>query len=203
MPKSKKFLIFVLILLLINTGFFLAWYAFGLRNFCKNLVAGYLGKLTKGEVTIDELHISDRQLLAQDITYTSADSSIAVNINRLSVQYNLTRYIFSGFRTSKLVSVIEIYKPRVRYSYIYKPKPPKAKKPFTLPDFAKYFKRLQLTEGTAVISAKIPVKILQEGYLSISDSFQEINLTTINKSTSDVTLNAVSAKGGKLTLRAY
>ena len=201
MPKAKKFLIFVLILLLINTGFFLAWYAFGLRNFCKNLVAGYLGKLTKGEVTIDELHISDRQLLAQDITYTSADSSIAVNINRLSVQYNLTRYIFSGFKTSKLISDIEIYKPKVHYSYIYKPKPPKAKKPFTLPDFAHYFKRLQLIEGTAVISAKIPVKILQEGYLSISDSFQEINLTTINKSTSDVTLNAVSAKGGKLTAK--
>jgi hypothetical protein len=201
MPKAKKFLIFVLILLLINTGFFLAWYAFGLRNYCKNYLARYLGKLTKGEVTIDELHISDRQLLAQGITYTSADSSIAVKVHRLSVQYNLTRYLFSGFKISKLISDIEIYKPTVHYSYFYKPKPPKAKKPLVLPDFAHYFKRLQLTEGTAVISAEIPVKILQEGYLSISDSFQRINLTAINKSTSDVTLNAFSAKGGKLTAK--
>ena len=61
---------------------------------------------------------------------------------------------------------------------------------------------MQLTEGTAVISAEIPVKIIQEGYLSISDSFQGINLTAINKSTSDVTLNAFSAKGGKLTAKS-
>mgnify|MGYP001021943585 FL=1 len=67
MPRSKKFLIFVLILLLINTGFFLAWYAFGLNNLFKNSVAKYIGQLTKGKVTIEELHFSDRQLLAKGV----------------------------------------------------------------------------------------------------------------------------------------
>ena len=104
MPRSKKFLIFVLILLLINTGFFLAWYAFGLNNFFKNSVAKYIGQLTKGKVTIEELHFSDRQLLAKGVNYTSADSSLAISINRLSARYNLTRYLLSGFKTNKLVN---------------------------------------------------------------------------------------------------
>jgi len=201
MPRSKKFLIFVLILLLINTGFFLAWYAFGLRNCFKNYVAKYIGKLTKGDVAIEELHFSDRQLLAQGVNYTSADSSLAIKINRLSARYNLTRYVLSGFKTNKLINDIEIHKPVVYYSYKYKPKPPKAKKPLVLPDFAHYFKRLQLSDGAAVISLDIPVKIMQYGNLTISESFSGINLTAFNKSTTNATINAFTSKGGKLTAK--
>ncbi len=201
MPKAKKFLIFVLILLLINTSYFLAWYAFGLRNTFKNYVARYIGKLVNGEVTIGDLHISDRQLLAKDICFTSADSTTSVNVNRLSVQYNLTRYIFYGFKTDKLISEIEIYQPVVHYNYKYKPKPPKPKKPLLLPDFAKYFKHLQLSDGTAVISAALPIKILQEGELNISETLKGINLSVQNKSVSNVTINALTAKGGKLSAK--
>lgn len=198
MPRSKKFLIFVLILLVINTGFFLAWYGFGLRNYFKNFLADYLSKLTKGDISIGELHFSDRQLLTKSVSYTSADSSIAIEVERLNIQYNLTRYLLSGFKTSKLITDIEIYKPVVHYNYLYEPKPHKPKKAFTLPDFTNYFKHLQISEGSAVISAKIPVKIIQDGKLTISESFTGINLTANNKSHTDVKLNALSAKGGKI-----
>jgi len=201
MPRSKKFLIFVLILLLINTGFFLAWYAFGLNNLFKNSVAKYIGQLTKGKVTIEELHFSDRQLLAKGVNYTSADSSLAISINRLSARYNLTRYLLSGFKTNKLVNDIEIYKPVVHYSYQYKPQPPKAKKPLVLPNFAKYFKHLQLNNGAAVLSFNIPVKITQEGNLTISESLSNINLEADNKSTTNATINALTSNGGKISAK--
>ncbi len=105
-----------------------------------------LGTILKGKVVIGELKISDRQLLAEKLSYCTADSSLQVQVERLRVGYNLTRFLFSGFKLSRLIQDADIYRPIVRYDYRYKPSVPKPRKPLILPDFAGYFKSLRIRE---------------------------------------------------------
>lgn len=198
MPRSRLFLAIVLILMLVNAAFFAAWYAFGLRGKFRNFVAAQAGKAMKGELSIKELHFSDRQIFAEGISFNSADSSMAFSVQRLRVQYNLTRFIFSGFKSKRLVREIDVFRPVFSYNYQYKPKPPKASKPFKLTDLAGYFKSVRVREGKASIKLSLPLKIIQEGDLRISEELSSIEITVLNDTTTRVKLQAVSAKKGRL-----
>jgi len=199
MPRSKRFLTFILILLLVNSTFFLAWYAFDGRGKFRSYIAAQVGKLMKGKLSISELHFSDRQLFAEGISFDAADSSLAFDIARLRVQYNLTKFVFSGFKTTRLVKEIDIYKPIVRYQYRYKPSIPKAKKPLILPDISKYFSSLRVRDASAILDFRMPVQMINLGDLQINEELHNINISVINKTDSRITLNAVTAKKGKFT----
>lgn len=198
MPKAKRFFIFILVVLLVNAIFFSAWYGFGLRNKFREAVAGQLGKLLKGKVSISELHFSDRQLLSEGISFVSADSTIAVDIANLRVQYNLTRYIFSGFKTSRLIKEIEIIHPVVRYSYSYKPSPPKLRKPLILPNISDYFGSLYIRDGSVALGIRIPVTIIQAGDLVINEELYNINAKVINNGSSQITVDGLFAQKGSV-----
>lgn len=198
MPKSKVFLTIVLILLLVNAGFFLAWYGFGLRNKFKDLLANQLGRLAKGNMRITELHFSDRQLLAEGLSYSSDDGSISVEVKRLRVQYNLLRFLVSGFKISKLVKDVDVIQPQVSISYVHIPKPPKPKKPLILPDIAPYFSTARIRNGSVKIGLSFPLSIINAGDLVIRDEFNDININATNTSQTSITLNALSSRNGKL-----
>lgn len=198
MPRSKVFLTIVLILLLVNAGFFLAWYGLGLRNWFKDMLASQLGKIVKGKISITELHFSDRQLLAEGLSYSSADSSIAVNVQRLRVQYNLLRFMISGFKVGKLLKDIDIVQPQVAINYVQTPKPPKPKKPLILPDIAPYFNNLRVRDGSVKLGLSLPLKIVNQGNLLVRDEFSNINIIATNKSGTSIILDAVSSRKGRL-----
>ncbi|MDD2229401.1 MAG: hypothetical protein PHY48_08320 [Candidatus Cloacimonetes bacterium] len=201
MPRSKIFLTIVLILLLVNAAFFLAWYGLGLRGQVRKILASQLGKAIKGKVHITELHFSDRQLLAEGISIATADSSITVNVKSLRAQYNLLRFIVSGFKPSKLLQDIDVYQPVIRLNISPKPKKPKAKKPFEIPDLTQFFSNLRIEDGAAMIQVDLPLKIVTQGNLHIYEEFSNINLKTTNKKHSDVVFTALGSRNGKLSLR--
>ncbi|MDD4309028.1 MAG: hypothetical protein PHO32_01475 [Candidatus Cloacimonetes bacterium] len=200
MPRAKKFLILILVLLVVNTTFFVAWYGFGLRGKVRQLAADKLGGLMSGKLTIGDLKISDRQLLAEGISFTAADSSLSFQVQRLRVQYNLTRFMFSGFKVSRLLKEIDIVQPVVSYRYIHKPKPPKASKPFIIPDIAPYFSSLRIKNGSAVFVGSFPLKIISLGDLQLGEELHDINLSVINNGSSKISLEAISANKGKITV---
>ncbi len=158
-----------------------------------------MGKLLKGKMSISELHFSDRQLFAEGISFDAADSSFAFDVTGLRVQFNLTSFIFSGFKTTRLLKEIDIYRPFVRYQYRYKPSIPKPSKPLILPDIAKYFKSLRVRDGSAMVDISLPLQIINFGNLQINEELHKINLNLVNKTDSRITLSAISAKKGKLT----
>ncbi|MDY0150730.1 MAG: hypothetical protein RBS43_00480 [Candidatus Cloacimonas sp.] len=199
MRRSKIFLTVVLILMLVNAVFFAAWYGFGLRNKLREYIAMQAGKAMHGELSIKELRFSDRQVFAEGVTFASADSSLAFKVERLRVQYNLLRFIFSGFKLQRLVREIDIRNPVVRYSYRYKPKPPKAKRPFVLPDLSKLFHSIRVHDGAAIIEATFPLKIVSKGNFRIYEEFSAINITALNRGGTNVKLSAKSKRNGVLT----
>ncbi len=201
MPRSRIFFTLVLILLFINSSFFLFWYGLGGRKAFRNFISAQVSKVIKGEFSIGELHFSDRQLTAENLSFSLADSSMVANIKQLQVRYNLWGFIFSGFKTERLVKDIDILQPRLSYQYRYHPKPPKAKKPFKLPDIAPYFQRLNLRDGSFTIGVDLPLKILQQGNFKAGEELSNLNLSVVNNLGSMVNLEANSSSKGKIKLK--
>lgn len=200
MPRTKVFLILILILLLVNAIFFVSWYGLGGRNLFRKTVAEQLGRLMKGKLSIGELQFSDRQLFAENISFTSADSTITVDVSRLRVQYNLLRFIFSGFKVKGLIREADVYKPVVAYRYRYKPSVPRPKKPLILPDLAGYFKSLSVRDGNFRLDMQLPLKIIQDGQLLILEEVHNIDITVQNRNITTLKLTAESSSRGRISL---
>ncbi len=203
MPRSKKFFALILILLLVNAAFFISWYWLGMRVRFRELLAYQLGKAAKGTIEITELNFSDRQLFAEGLSYCSADSSVVVNVKRIRAQYNLLRFIVSGFKPSRLLRQIEIIEPQISYSLHPKTKDRKPQKPFKLPDIAPYFSRLDVRDGKLDLSLEIPVKIINKDNLIIKEQFSDLSLSIVNSGTSNIKLKANSSDKGKLKVNGY
>jgi len=200
MPRSRIFLALVLILLAINTIFFVSWYALGGRNAFRNYLTQQLGKVIKGKVSAKELHVSDRQLIAGEFTLSLADSSLYVRVEKLQVQYNLWSFIFSGFKTKHLIKSVEITRPDVAYSLIPKHKAKKAHKPFRIPDLKNFFKTIAVHDGRFRIYAGIPLKIITPGTLQVTEQLTNININVVNTRVTKVNLEANSIQGGHFTV---
>ena len=85
MRRPKKFFILIIVLLLINALFFLIWYPLGGRIAVRKLITDTVGDLAKADFTLGDLHISDRQILAQNFHFATKDSLIDVRGDRKSV----------------------------------------------------------------------------------------------------------------------
>ncbi|MCD8481062.1 MAG: hypothetical protein LRZ88_13240 [Candidatus Cloacimonetes bacterium] len=108
MRRPRKFLSLILILLLINVIFFSVWYAFGGRDWFRNYLTDTVGKLIDAEITLGDLHISDKQIYLQDLHFATSDSLISLDVESVRVRYNLYKFIFSRFKISGVVGSIEI-----------------------------------------------------------------------------------------------
>jgi len=74
MKRPRKFLSFIIFLLLINSLFFFAWYALDLQGTVKGIVEREAGKALGGKLRIADFTISDRQVYAQGISFKAADN---------------------------------------------------------------------------------------------------------------------------------
>lgn len=201
MHRPKKFFILIVILLLINALFFIIWYPLGGRGAVRKLITDMVGNLAKAEFSLGDLHISDRQILAQDIKFATNDSLITVQGRSLRVRYNIYKLIFSGFKLDNVISSVEILDPTIHINFVQKPKEDKPpKKPFKIPDLTPYFKRLSLEGGSLSANVSIILKMRQEGHLRIEENLKDIQISIINGSQTDLKLDATTSLGGKLAV---
>lgn len=205
MHRPRKFYIFIIVLLIINFSFFTIWYAFGGRNLFRNTLASFAGKLIGAEISVGDLHISDKQIYLQDISFAMRDDTISVKAESVSIRYSIYKLIFSGFKPHNVISSIEIYKPIVDLN-IYSARSEEKKlhrKRFQLPDVSPYFKRLNIRNGYVHADVSVELKIMQDGILHIEESLRDIDIVIINEERSSVNLSAISAMGGKIALNGF
>ncbi|MBP7205750.1 MAG: hypothetical protein KBA54_04450, partial [Candidatus Cloacimonetes bacterium] len=197
MRSSRKFLTFIIVLLVINTLFFLAWYAFDAQGRVKGLVEREAGKALKGKMRIGSFTISDQQVFAEKISFAAADSSLNFTVDNARVRYNLLRYLFTGLKLRNLLDHVEIDKADVRLILL-----PKAKKKtpqkFKLPDLKPLFNHLVITHSRFRADASVPLKLGEEGILRAIEELNRVELSIINTDVSHLDLSAVSAEGGSL-----
>ncbi len=202
MRRPRKFFSLIIILILINVLFFSFWYAFGGRNLFRNWLTGMVGTLLKAEISMTDLHISDKQIFAQNLHFATKDSLISVDADNIRVSYNLYKLIFSGFKPKGVVGSVEISKPIVALNYTPKPKTRrhKPRRDFKLPDLSGYFRKLTLEDGSFSANIHIPLKIVNRGNLSIEESLSNINLIVNNNKFIDIDLKANTSLGGTISV---
>ncbi len=196
MRRSRKFLSLILVLLVINTLFFVAWYAFDAQGRVKGIVERQAGKALKGKMRIGAFTISDQQVYAENISFAAADSTLIFTVDNARARFNLLRFIFSGLKMRNLLDHIEIDQADVQLAIV--PKPKKPKKKVEIPNLLPIFNDLIITNSSFKASAKIPLKIGEAGILTAIEELDKINLTVINTKVSNLSLDAVSANGGSL-----
>lgn len=202
MHRPKKFFILILILLLINALFFIIWYPLGGRNAVRKMITDMVGNMANAELTLGDLHISDRQILAQDINFATNDSLVTIQSRSVRVRYNLYKLLLSGLKFDGVVSSVEIMEPVVQINILQEPKEDKPpKKPFALPDLTPFFTRLSLEGGSLSADVSIPLKIKQEGYLNIEENLKDIQISIINGVQTDLKLSATTSLGGKISVK--
>lgn len=200
MRRSRKFLTLILILLVINTLFFVAWYAFNVQGRVKGIVERKAGKALKGKLEIGSFTISDQQVYAENISFAAADSSLNFSAANLRVRYNLLRFIFSGFKMRNLMNYIEIEKADVQFTIV--PRPKKPKKPFEIPNLVALFNDLIIRDSSFKINAKIPLKLGEDGFLTAIEELEHVDLSVINTKVSNLILTAQSVNGATLKANA-
>ncbi len=202
MRRPKKFFILIIVLLLINALFFLIWYPLGGRIAVRKLITDTVGDLAKADFTLGDLHISDRQILAQNFHFATKDSLIDVRGKSLRVRYNVYKLLFSGLKFDKVISSIEIIDPIIHINYLQKPKEDKPpKKPLRIPDLTPFFDRLNLEGGTLIADVSILLKMKQEGYLEIEENLKDIRITINNDSQTHLKLSATTSLGGEISVK--
>ena len=199
MRRSRKFLSFIVVLLVINTLFFVAWYVFDAQGRVKGIVENEAGKALKGDFRIGSFTISDQQVYAEKITFAAADSSLSFTVDNARVRFNLLRFIFSGFKMRNLMDHIEIDQADVRLAVA--PKAKKAKKKFEIPDLKPIFNDLIITNSRLQADVNIPLQLGEDGMLTALEELSRLNLTVLNTDVSNLSLSAATSSGGTLSLK--
>lgn len=204
MPRSNKFLIFILILLVINVLFFGFWYSFGGRNWVRNYLARLAGRMIGAEIQVEDLHISDKQIYLQGFSLSLPDSLLDLEVESISIRYNLYELLANKFKPDGAISSIEILRPNAILRYVDTPKDkkykPKRRWTYELPDLRKYFKTAQLIDGSIFADLAFPLKIQNDDYLYIEEGLRKINLKLDNDQASHISLTAISSRGGSLAI---
>jgi len=194
MKHSKWLLKLILVILVINLTFFLAWYVFNIKECIKSKIEVTLSKELHGSFKIKDLSINERLVIASDVVFDSDDSLLSFNIEQIQVRYNLLKFLLSGFKLKKTNAYIAVFKPIVSLSYNYKDIEKKESQ--KIPDLRDYFRSLEIKNGILHIKIAYIFENLPVGSLSFIESFNNINCTINNKEYSNVRLTAKASQQG-------
>lgn len=202
MKRPRKFLSFILFLLLINSLFFFAWYALDLQGTVKGIVEREAGKALGGKLRIADFIISDRQVYAQGISFKAADNSLSFEVDNARVRFNLLRFIVSGFKIRNILNHVEINKADVAFNLLPDKEPKKPGKRFELPDLTPFFNDLKVKESSFRFRGEIPLALTEEGMLVLSDSLGAIDIEARNSKVTRISLSARSSSKGLISATA-
>lgn len=203
MKRPKRFLFLILILLVINILFFLMWYVFDLQGIIKGIAEREIGKALKGKARIASLSIGERQVLAKGLVFESHAKDLSIKADQIRIRYNLLKVIASGFKLRNLLDQVDIHRPDVTLKL--KPTPGKKKAPgtpFRMPELAKIYHSISVTEGRFTFEGEFPMRIINPGDLRVVESLSEINIRAKNQESSTVLLTAKGSSGGLIKLNA-
>ena len=201
MKRPRFFLILVLILLIINTIFFAAWYGLGGKAWAKGLIEKLGSEALDGKLTIENFNLGDRQAYLENISFAAADSSLSFDVHKVRVRYDLFKFIFSGFKLKHILGHVEITAPVVNLKIVpsEEEKPPSP--PFKLPDLSGYFTQVELSGGTVNLDLGIALEFGGGELLHIKQSLNNINISAINTDKIRVELSANMPGEGKLNVQ--
>ncbi len=197
MRHPRWFLRLILILLVVNTTFFVAWYAFDVQGYVKGIVEREVSKALEGTFSIGDFSFNDRRLIARDIRFVSHDGSIDAAIGHVRIKYNLLKLLTSWFSIGQTLTLIEIDHASITYSYYHDPSKPPGEK-FEIPDLESFFQELKLSHGELLLNFSYPLDVVNADSIRFSERLSDIKISVDNRDRSRVSLSAVTANRGTI-----
>lgn len=198
MKHSKWLLILVLILLFINSLFFIIWYSFDVQQNVQNKISIYISEELGGDLSIGKMTINERFVSISDVYFRDRNNSISMQIDKIQIRYNLLNLIISGFKFKRIIQQVSVFSPSVVVNYEYL-KPVEYKEPFRIPDFTDYFKSIIIQNG--YINFYLTTTLSNGSTIVIKEDFVDFNSVIINGGTTSANLNAMTANDGQIKAR--
>jgi len=198
MKKPRLFFITVLVLLIINTAFFIAWYGFDLQGSVKRMIERELSNTLEGNFSIGEFSIGDRQIIASRLRFKHRKDEYNFEVEQLRIRYNLLLLLLTKFDLGRGILSVEIEKPIAQIKYEPTDEPRSSSTPFEIPDLTKYFKQLRVSNGSALLHLGINTSSDSIQVLVVSERISDLSLTLDNDTSSHVNLSMRIGKKGTI-----
>lgn len=189
MKKKTWLLIIVLIVFIINISFFVIVRLVKVDKIVQTRVTDQLSEMLDADIRIEEFTFNDKQANISGIEIKSP-GKFNIKVSQLYVEYDLLKLIFSKFKNLKAIKHIKIYDPEFSLR-IVPDSNKKEKNEFVIPDITKFFKMLNIYNGTVNIE-------FESDILQIANNWHKIDLSIKNGKRSDITLSANSRERSNL-----
>jgi|GEM_PF-251929 len=179
MKKPKALFILVLVLLIINTVFFVLWYAIDLQDVIRAYLERELSASLSSKVSIGNLSLSNTQVIVSDFRLGMNDGSLDLKFKQLRVKYDLLQLVLPPYNMSKVITEIRLFDPFVTYNY----SPGKSKEPskeFEIPDLSSWFEDITISNGSFRFNGKFPLALPGIDTLNVSQQINGVTIKIIN-----------------------
>lgn len=189
MKYNRRFIYFVIILLVINLGVFFSFKYLKADEFFKKRITKILENSLDVDVKFKSFSINDKQIFITNLNLTDRNGEFKVFIKNLYVDYNLLYVMLSQFSNVRIVNDIRIYDPDIRYT-LNLDKKGKKKSP-EIPDLSQLFKRAVLKNGKVSL-------IVKSNKLNYTTSLDSINIEILNKKLTTISMLANSSDNSQI-----
>ncbi len=159
-------------------------------------LSSYLAKELKVGISIGNLDLTENLVTISKIHIHDNKNKYDVKIQKIYVRYNLLKFMYSGFQITKAIDQISVYEPDIHY--IYSPNPLKTKAKTSI-DLNRYFNRLTVYNGRLIINASDSIDEKTPAKWRINETFNNIQISIINKRKSNISIHASTANNASLT----
>lgn len=193
MKHNRWFIWFVFVLIVLNLSIFvLLRYLHGV-DFFKRKFTTILSTSLNAEVKVGSFSISEKQLFISNLEIYDKKKIYQLKARHIYINYNLLRIIGAQFKVGQLLNEIRIYDPVIVYHYQKSPK--KKSGPSETPDFSKWFKKLDIENGTITLNYK-------DDLFGFSEKADSIHISIENQKKTHLQISAFVRKTGKFDLDA-
>ena len=137
----------------------------------------YLTTATSGEISIGNLSFSDRFLLVENFRIYLPNNNLEFRAESIHAEYHLSQILWKHLQNKTLMDNIYVNNPYLRYHYERKKMKNRTSRPQdmhkkNLPDLAKFFEELQISDGQVDFSVDMGVYRIREHFDEVHGSIQ-------------------------------
>jgi len=175
---------------LVNLAYVLIMRFANVDELVRKKLSSTLSQQLKASISIGSLDLNETNVTISNIRIHDYKGTYDVGVRKVYVNYNLLRFIYSGFKLTHTIGQIAIYDPVVVYNYTPKPPKKKATKPI---DLNHYFRRLAVYGGKVTIHASANPDAKGQIMWRASESFHNVQVNITNRRRSNIVVHAVSS----------
>ena len=180
LPTKRRWLLIIIWIVVLANLLYFAFMRMNLKNrLVQKYGVSYLENITGGHVSIDDVTFNEKFVMIEGFKLYLPSYSLEFRAESIHIEYNLNQILWRRVKNQPFLENIFVNKPFLRYNldpriYINRKKKPKSNKP-PLPEFRKFFRKLNLYEGEVEFVLDVDKFMINERFHHLSGEMQTEN----------------------------